>query len=84
MFGDCSIGCVSQIGANKTPDRAIATDLATQLFGIGWQSGGLGWDDRSERVPKGPESGPCREVWVALREPPFDPDGIATPQTLEQ
>jgi hypothetical protein len=35
MFGDCSIGCVSQIGANKTPDRAIATDLATQLFGTG-------------------------------------------------
>jgi hypothetical protein len=39
MFGDCSVGCVSQIGANKTPDRTIATDLATQLFGSRWQTG---------------------------------------------
>jgi hypothetical protein len=38
MFGDCSIRCVSPTGANKTPDRAIATDLAIQLFGTRWQT----------------------------------------------
>jgi hypothetical protein len=36
----------------------IATDFATQFSGTGWQTEGLGWNDRNERVPNGQPSAP--------------------------